>query len=54
MANKTKKNPAAVALWWLGGLKGGPALTGGIDAGKFLRRGEMTVFVFPATRFEIR
>jgi len=28
--------------------------TGGIDAGKFLRRGEMTVFVFPATRFEIR
>jgi hypothetical protein len=26
MANKSKKNPAAVALGRLGGLKGGPAL----------------------------
>ena len=40
MANKTKMNLAAMALGRLGGLKGEPALTGEIDAEKFLRRGK--------------
>jgi hypothetical protein len=41
MSNKTKKSSAAVALGRLGGLKGGPALTGGIDGGMFLRSGKL-------------
>ena len=37
-----------------GRFEGRAGAHGGIDGGKFLRSGEMTVFVFPATRFEIR